>query len=104
MAAAVAYLLGPITALALLILETSNDYVRFHAYQSALLTTPLLLLRGMVGLLGFPSWLLFISTLLLVASALYMAVRAYRDANQSGLARYRLPYIGELADHWVGDE
>jgi hypothetical protein len=28
--AAVAYLFGPISALALLILETNNDYVRFH--------------------------------------------------------------------------
>jgi hypothetical protein len=29
---------------------------------------------------------------------------AYRDANSGGLARYRLPYIGEYADRWVGDE
>ncbi|KAG8833063.1 hypothetical protein FRC17_000068 [Serendipita sp. 399] len=28
--AAFAYLLGPVSALALLILETNNDYVRFH--------------------------------------------------------------------------
>lgn len=35
--------------------------------------------------------------------------RAFRDANSSsigrgGLARYHLPYIGELADRWVGEE
>lgn len=29
---------------------------------------------------------------------------AYRDANSHGLARYRLPHIGEYADRWVGDE
>ena len=29
---------------------------------------------------------------------------AYRDANSGGLARYRLPYIGEYSDRWVGEE
>ncbi|KAF8597750.1 hypothetical protein BDV93DRAFT_452365 [Ceratobasidium sp. AG-I] len=102
--AAVTYLGGPITALILLILETSNDFVRFHAYQSALLTTPLLLLRGLLGLLHFPWFLQFISTLSVVLPALYMAFRTFRDANGAGLARYQLPYIGLLAERWLGEE
>ncbi|CAE6501026.1 unnamed protein product, partial [Rhizoctonia solani] len=101
--AAVAYLGGPITALLLLILETSNDFVRFHAYQSALLLTPLLLLRGFIGLI-FPSWLQFISTMSIVIAGLYMAFKAFRDANGAGLARYQLPYIGILAERWLGEE
>ena len=31
-------------------------------------------------------------------------MRAYRDASQNGLFRYELPYIGEMADRWVGEE
>lgn len=76
----------------MLILETHNDYVRFHgtlasfvsnaslvlialrtAYQSALLTGPLLLLRIIAALLQFPSVLCTFLTLLLVVSCLYMA-------------------------------
>lgn len=36
MMAALAYLGGPVTALVLLILETQNDYVRFHGESSPL--------------------------------------------------------------------
>ena len=102
--APVAYLGGPITALILLILETSNDFVRFHAYQSALLSTPLLLLRGLLGLLRFPNFLQFLSTMSIVIAALYMAFRAFRDANGAGLVRYQLPYIGIMAERWLGEE
>ncbi|CAG7847105.1 SubName: Full=Uncharacterized protein {ECO:0000313/EMBL:CCA69110.1} [Serendipita indica DSM 11827] len=102
--AALAYLLGPVSALVLLILETTNDYVRFHAYQSALLTTPLLLIRLLALLIGFWSFLQTLLTLALVGCSVGMAFQAYRDANSGGLARFRLPYIGELADRWVGDE
>jgi len=102
--AAVAYLFGPISALALLILETNNDYVRFHAYQSALLTTPLVIIRLFALFVGFWSFLQTILTLLLVSACICMAFQAYRDANSGGLARFRLPYIGELADRYVGEE
>ena len=99
------------------------------AYQSALLTTPLLLLRLFAALVGFWGFLQTLLTLALIGSAGGMAYVffflarlnvlesktkltiwcldsfvAYRDANSGGLARYRLPYIGEYADRWVGDE
>ncbi|KAF7347822.1 hypothetical protein MVEN_01539700 [Mycena venus] len=104
MLAAVAYLLGPISALALLIIETHNDYVRFHAYQSALLTTPLVVVRILASLLGFWGWLRTILTVVLIGVQLYMAVRAYLDAAQNGLARYQLPYIGPIAERWLEEE
>ncbi|KAF9241371.1 hypothetical protein BU15DRAFT_44992 [Melanogaster broomeanus] len=93
--AASAYLLGPISALILLVLETHNDYVRFHAYQSALLMTPLLAVRVLVSLLRGPSWICTFLTLLLFVSALSMA---------GGLSRYHLPRLGPLADRWVSEE
>ena len=48
-----------------------EDY--FPAYQSALLTTPLLLLRIFVALLRFPAVLQTLFTLLLVVPSLYMS-------------------------------
>ncbi|KAJ6519832.1 hypothetical protein C8R45DRAFT_1085777 [Mycena sanguinolenta] len=102
--AAAAYLLGPISALALLIIETHNDYIRFHAYQSALFTTPLVVIRILASLLQFWGWLRTILTLVLVGSQLYMAIRAYIDASQNGLARYHLPYIGPIAERWLEEE
>jgi len=102
--AAATYILGPVTALVFLILETHSDYIRFHSYQSALLTTPLILLRLLLGLLHFPAFILTTLTLVIVGVILFMAFRAYQDAHQGGLTRYHLPIIGEIADRWVGDE
>ncbi|KAI0651848.1 hypothetical protein C8Q79DRAFT_61594 [Trametes meyenii] len=119
--AAFAYVLGPLSALALLIVETHNDFVRFHgtsaapsiamyvpkgitAYQSALLTTPLVVLRILASLLQFPSFLRTALTLLLVIPSLYMAWQAYIDAVRNGLVRFQIPFIGPLAERWVFEE
>jgi len=102
--AAVAYLMGPISAFVLLVSETQNDFVRFHAYQSALLLTPLVIFRIFAALVGFWSWFQTFITLLIVFPSLYMAFHAYRDAAHNGLTRYQLPRIGEMADNWVADE
>jgi uncharacterized membrane protein len=101
-----------------------TDIVACTAYQSALLTTPLVILR-LFALVGFWPFLQTILTLVLVAACICMAYvpsslvhhmlilpllplysrfQAYRDANSGGLARFRLPYIGELADRYVGEE
>ncbi|KAK6910478.1 hypothetical protein I204_03487 [Kwoniella mangroviensis CBS 8886] len=102
--AAAAYLGGPVTALLFLILETQNDYVRFHAYQSALFTTPLLILYLIFKLIiVLPTFLRIIYILAAVGGMLYVAFRAWKDA-QEGLSRYWLPYIGEIAERWVGEE
>ncbi|KAG1801609.1 uncharacterized protein HD556DRAFT_893191 [Suillus plorans] len=101
---AFAYILGPISALILLVLETHNDYVRFHAYQSALLMTPLLLVRIFASLLGFPSWMRSFLTISFALSALFMAVRAYFGASRGGLTRYHIQIIGPLAERWVFEE
>ncbi|KAL7415708.1 hypothetical protein BDY24DRAFT_381948 [Mrakia frigida] len=100
--AAGAYVLGPLSALVLLILETTNDYVRFHAYQSALLTTPLLVLHFFISLL-FWRFLKWIYVIFEIGAVGYMVFRAYTDANR-GLERFYLPVIGDYADRWVGDE
>ncbi|KAF8078608.1 hypothetical protein FPV67DRAFT_1689067 [Lyophyllum atratum] len=102
--AAVAYLLGPLTALCLLILETQNDFVRFHAYQSALLTTPLLFIRIFLSLIQAPSWIQTFGTLLLILPPAYMAIRVYMDTTRAGLVHYHLPMIGAIAEAWLAEE
>ncbi|KAI5835534.1 hypothetical protein K523DRAFT_368215 [Schizophyllum commune Tattone D] len=102
--AAFAYILGPVSALVLLIIETENDFVRFHAYQSALLTAPLILLRILFSLLHFWGFLRTLLTLCIFGSELFMAYRAFTDASQNGLVRFQLPYIGVLAEQWLAEE
>ncbi|KAI5452898.1 hypothetical protein NCC49_006435 [Naganishia albida] len=118
--AALAYLGGPLAALVLLILETVNDYVRFHAYQSALLTTPLFVVWMLMRLIGFWSWLRKIFLIFSLTLTGYTAFRAFRDPNtmsvgpqgqaqqammSSGvIPRFYLPVIGDFAERWVGEE
>ncbi|KAF8973938.1 hypothetical protein BDZ97DRAFT_1751875 [Flammula alnicola] len=99
-----AYLLGPVSALALLILETQNDYVRFHAYQSALLTTPLVLIRMLLSIAHFPSWIKTLCTLTIIAIQLFVGFFAYRDASQNGLVHFHAPFVGAIAEKWLADE
>ncbi|KAF9270235.1 hypothetical protein L218DRAFT_1071697 [Marasmius fiardii PR-910] len=102
--AAFSYILGPLSALLVLILETQNDFVRFHGYQSALLTGPLLLIRMLISFLQFPQWFRTIFTLIVICCQLYMGFHAYMDASQNDLLRFRLPFIGDIADRWVSEE
>ncbi|KAG7099233.1 hypothetical protein E1B28_001098 [Marasmius oreades] len=70
--AAFAYILGPLSALLVLILETQNDFVRFHGYQSALLTGPLLLIRMLISFSQFSPWFRTIFTLCIICCQVYM--------------------------------
>ncbi|KAI8380068.1 hypothetical protein BD560DRAFT_388349 [Blakeslea trispora] len=98
--AALAYVLGPVTGLLLLILERQNDYVRFHAWQSALGFTSLMLAQFILLFISsFLSWVLFFFNLFLM---LYMTYRAYLDGVS--LERYELPYVGIMASDYVDTE
>ncbi|KAF8445950.1 hypothetical protein L210DRAFT_993118 [Boletus edulis BED1] len=102
--AAFAYVLGPISAFVLLVLETHNDYVRFHAYQAALLMTPLLTAYILAAVLQFPSWICSFLAFLLCLSGFSMATQAFLSAFRGELSRYDLPKLGSLADQWVDEE
>ncbi|KDR85003.1 hypothetical protein GALMADRAFT_233553 [Galerina marginata CBS 339.88] len=102
--AAGAYILGPVSALALLILETQNDYVRFHAYQSALLTTPLVFFRIILSIAQFPSWIRTFCTLVTIMIQLCTSFYAYYGASQNHLVHQRAPFIGQIADKWLVEE
>ncbi|KAI0094903.1 hypothetical protein BDY19DRAFT_915197 [Irpex rosettiformis] len=101
---AFAYILGPVSALAILILETHNDYVRFHGYQSALLSTPLLGLYIIISFITISVFFQTVFLLLLVGPLIYMAWQGYAGAARYGLTRFYVPWIGPIADRWVSEE
>ena len=92
------------------------------AYQSGLLTGPLLLFRFLLSLIHFPQFFRTLTTLLIVLTSLGMAfvlswfeqpacpdhpfrsAKAFIDAERNGLVRFQLPYIGPVAERWLSEE
>ncbi|KAL1930403.1 hypothetical protein VTP01DRAFT_10565 [Rhizomucor pusillus] len=98
--AALAYILGPVTGILLLILETRNDYVRFHAWQSSLLFLTLMCVHFILMFISSVlSWILFAIDILLIIGLTY---RAYLDGAY--LERTPIPYFGQLASQWTDEE
>ncbi|KAH7144091.1 hypothetical protein EDB81DRAFT_857476 [Dactylonectria macrodidyma] len=98
--ACLAYLaFPPIGAIVLLILERNSDYVRFHAWQSALLFTAIMVFHLIFSWSTFLSWVFFLGDLALIA---FLTLRAYRDAEI--LDRFEVPFFGRLATRFLDDE
>ncbi|CAM1507389.1 Fc.00g070300.m01.CDS01 [Cosmosporella sp. VM-42] len=98
--ACLAYLVfPPLGAIILLILERNSDYVRFHAWQSALLFTAIMVFHLILSWSTFLSWVFFIADMALIA---FLALRAYRDAEI--LDRFEVPFFGRIASHILDDE
>ncbi|RDA87440.1 hypothetical protein CP532_2829 [Ophiocordyceps camponoti-leonardi (nom. inval.)] len=98
--ACLAYIaLPPLGAIVLLILERNSDYVRFHAWQSALLFTAVLVLHIVISWSSFLSWLLFFGDVALVG---LLTLKAYRDAET--LDRFEVPFFGTVASRILDDE
>jgi len=86
-------------AIPILLVETHNSFVRFHAYQSLLLSAMLGLLHLALLWSSFLSWTLFSFDVFTLA---FLAWRAFDDAES--LARMNLPFLSELANSWVEEE
>lgn len=98
--ACLAYLaFPPLGAIVLLILERNSDYVRFHAWQSALLFTAIMVFHLIFAWSTFLSWVFFLCDLALIA---VLTLRAYRDAEI--LDRFEVPFFGSLATRFLDDE
>ncbi|KAF8460368.1 UPF0132 domain protein [Kalaharituber pfeilii] len=92
-------LLPPAGGVLLLILEHKSDYVRFHAWQSSLLFTFLVILHFIFSFSPFISYTLLAVDLGLIG---YLAMNAYRDADT--LDRCEVPFFGSLASSILDDE
>ena len=97
LAGALAYALGWITGVALLIVERENQFVRFHALQSAIVfgTLSAVWFFGVsIPLLG---WIVSFVIIPPVSAVLWllMLFKAYRGE------RFKLPIAGKIADERV---
>ncbi|KAF5674311.1 UPF0132 domain-containing protein [Fusarium heterosporum] len=98
--ACLAYLaFPPLGAIVLLILERNSDYVRFHAWQSALLFTAIMIFHLVFSWSTFLSWIFFLGDGALIA---FLTLRAYKDAEI--LDRFEVPFFGALASRFLDDE
>ncbi|CAG8521061.1 3768_t:CDS:2 [Funneliformis caledonium] len=98
--AALAYALGCVTGVMLLIMEQKNDYVRFHAWQSSLLFATIFFFHFII--LFINSVLSWIFAILEIGLIIFLCYRAYVDGIT--LERFEMPIFGTLASTWVDSE
>jgi uncharacterized membrane protein len=76
-----------------------NILARFHAWQSALLFTAIMVFHLLFSWSTFLSWLCFLGDVALIAG---LTLKAYRDAEI--LDRFEVPFFGALASRFLDDE
>lgn len=97
-AAALSYLITPLTGIAFFILEKDDKYVRFHAFQSILF-----------GVVSYAAWVIATSLVVLVIGVvlvpvvsivvfIYYALLMWKAYNGE---RYELPILGKIAKEQV---
>jgi uncharacterized membrane protein len=98
--ACLAYLLlPPAGGVVLLLFEHKSDYVRFHAWQSAMVFSAMFILHIIFSWTSILSWMLFACDLILIG---YLTLCAFRNAET--LDRVEVPFFGRLASSFVDDE
>lgn len=105
-AAALAYLAGPLSGLLLLVLERSSRYVRFHAVQSIVGLGGLWLLASALGLLAGVTVFISASGFLVLLYAAWATGAAWIVVWIICLVKaftghaWKLPIAGKYADRW----
>ncbi len=94
---AAAYLLGPITGIAFLLIEKDNKFVRFHAMQSTILFGALFVINLGLGFVPLLGWLA--GLVLSMAAFVLWIVLMWKAFNGE---EYELPYVGKIARDQVG--
>ncbi|CAK3914270.1 unnamed protein product [Lecanosticta acicola] len=98
--ACLAYLLlPPAGGVVLLLFEHKSDYVRFHAWQSALVFSALFLVHIIFSWTAIISYMLLAFDLCLIG---YLVLGAWR--NGETLDRVEVPILGKVASGFVDDE
>ncbi|MBP1912988.1 DUF4870 domain-containing protein [Thermococcus stetteri] len=92
-----AYLLGWVSGIILLLLEKDSDFVRFHAMQSTIIFLPLWIGIEIFKYIPFLGWILA-DLLGLIGLIVWIVgmVKAYQGE------RYKFPIAGDLAEQWLG--
>jgi uncharacterized membrane protein len=93
LAGALTYVLGFITGVTFLVIEKDSAFVRFHARQSTMTFAAVLVLDLILWALPLVGWILIpvftVGVVILWAWLMFKAVTGHR---------YKLPYIGEMAE------
>lgn len=92
LAAALAYILGWLSGLVIVLIEKENKFVRFHAYQSLFTFLPLFL----INLFPMIGWML--SPILVPAQLILIIVLVVKAAQGE---RFKLPIVGDLAEKYA---
>lgn len=94
---AVAYLLGPVTGIVLLLTKKNDSYVRYHAMQSTIVFGGIFLLNIALGIVPVLGWViaLVLSPLIAVVSFILWLLLMWKAFNGE---KYKLPYFGDLAE------
>lgn len=92
MAAALAYLLWPVSSIILLLVEKENKYVRFHAMQATLVAGALIVLYIVLALIIVGLALYPIILIAQVILWVFMMFKAFSGEQ------YKLPWFGDFAE------
>ena len=96
LAAALAYLLGPITGILFLVLEKESKFVRFHAMQSTITFIVLFVVSLILGMIPILGWLLLIPLQFAVLILwLFLMFKAFKGE------KFKLPTVGDMAERQV---
>ena len=90
---AVAYLLGFITGVILLLVEKNSKFVRFHAMQSTVLFGGLFVVNLVLGFIPILGWL--VGFILSLAAFVLWLVLMWKAFNGE---MYKVPYVGDIAE------
>lgn len=106
---ALAYVLGPITGIAFLVMEKQNRFIRFHAMQSTLVGVVLIIVNFVMNvfnavLVRIPliGWLFALGLVMVVGLASLVLWLALMYAAYRG-QEWELPVIGAEARKLLGD-
>ena len=91
------YVLGWITGIVFLVIESKNKVVRFHAFQSIIVFGIITLISIIISPIPFVGgvivWLASVVGFVLWVILIVMAAQG---------KKYKLPWAGNLADKWAG--
>jgi uncharacterized membrane protein len=95
--ATLAYVLGWVTGVALLIVERDNQFVRFHALQSTIVFGVLCVLWYLGWSIPFIGWAFSVLIVLPVSAVLWLLLifKAYQGE------RFKVPVAGDIAEQRI---
>lgn len=93
-AAPFSYILGPITGLFFLVIS-KDDFVKFHARQSVVVFSVLIVLQIILGLIPYLSRLIPLLTILIFVLWLVLIYKAWLGD------RWEVPVLGDMANRFA---